>query len=106
MIARVWKCIATNEHVADYVEHFEHSVSTELNAIDGYRGAQILRYSINNNVELTVMHYWDSMDVIHKFAGENVELAVVASRAQEVLVSFDTTVTHYEVILDAQPKHS
>src|SRR5690348_16235180 len=106
MIARVWRCIATKDHVADYVEHFEHSVSTELNAIDGYRDDHILRCRANNNVELTVMTYWESMDVIHQFAGDNVERAVVAPRAQEVLVSYDPTVIHYEIILDAQPKHS
>jgi heme-degrading monooxygenase HmoA len=106
MIARVWKCIAISNHVADYIEHFEHSVSAELNMIDGYEGAYILRRNVNNNIELTVMTLWESMDVIRKFAGDNVELAVVAPRAQEVLETFDSTVTHYEIILDAQPKHS
>ena len=33
MIARVWKAIATSEHVADYQHHFEQSVSPELKTI-------------------------------------------------------------------------
>jgi len=99
MIARVWKCIATSNHVADYIAHFEHSVSAELNQIDGYVGAYILRRNVTDNVELTVTTLWESMDVIRKFAGDNVERAVVALRAQQVLETFDSTVTHYEVIL-------
>lgn len=101
MIARVWKAIATSEHVADYQHHFEHSVSPELKTIEGFRGAYILRRALNGNVEITVMTLWESMDAIRKFAGENMEQAVVEPAAQAVLESFDRTVIHYEVALNA-----
>jgi heme-degrading monooxygenase HmoA len=104
MIARVWKAIATSDHVADYQHHFEHSVSPELKTIEGFQGAYILTRDLNGNIEISVMTLWESMAAIHKFAGENVEVAVVEPAAQAVLESFDKTVLHYEVVLNSPPR--
>lgn len=100
MIARVWKCRAESGKVRDYIEHFEQSVFPELSQITGYQGATILRRDLDDGVELTVITFWESMDAIRRFAGEQVEVAVVAPAAQAVLRSFDTTVTHYDVLLE------
>ena len=102
MIARVWRCTAANDKAADYIEHFNHGVLPELRQIDGYKGAYILRRELNDGVELTVVTLWQSMDSIRKFAGENVETAVVASGAQAVLRTFDQTVIHHEIVLSPE----
>lgn len=102
MIARLWLCTAAREKAADYIDHFQHGVLPELRQIDGYKGAYILRRELDDGVELTVMTLWESMDTIRKFAGETVEMAVVAPAAQAVLRTFDTTVTHYEIALSPE----
>jgi heme-degrading monooxygenase HmoA len=102
MIARTWRCVASSENVSHYVEHFEHSVFPELRSLKGFSEAFILCRPLNDDVELTVMTLWESMDAIRSFAGENAEMAVVAPAAQAVLTSFDDTVTHYDVILNGQ----
>lgn len=102
MIARIWRCVAAREKVADYLAHFEHSVTEELGSIDGYRGASILRRDLDDGVELTVQTLWESLDAIRAFAGAQVEQAVVAPAAQAVLRSYETTVTHYEVVYQSQ----
>src|SRR5215204_6287683 len=102
MIARIWRCTASRENVADYLAHFNHSVIEELSSIDGHRGAYILQRDLDDGVELTVQTLWESIDAIRAFAGEQVEQAVVAPAAQAVLRSYEKTVTHYEVLLKPQ----
>jgi hypothetical protein len=41
------------------------------------------------------------MDAIHKFAGENAEVAVVAPAAQAMFREYDSTVQHFEVALSS-----
>ena len=45
------------------------------------------------------MTLWESMDAIRQFAGEQVDQAVVEPEARAVLRSFDTTVSHHEVLV-------
>jgi heme-degrading monooxygenase HmoA len=99
MIARVWRCMAAIDKAAEYVAHFEHGVFPELREIEGYRGAYVMQRSIRDSIEITVMTLWESMDAIRKFAGDNIEIAVVAPAAQAVLLTFDTTVSHHEIVL-------
>jgi heme-degrading monooxygenase HmoA len=102
MIARVWRASAASEKVADYVRHFQHSVLPELTQIPGYRGFHIMRRDMGDAIEITVMTLWESMDAIRRFAGADVEQAVVEPAAQAVLRSFDTRVSHHEIILSGE----
>jgi heme-degrading monooxygenase HmoA len=99
MIARVWKGYATPENAPLYLEHLQHNVFPELEQIDGYRGANVLQKEANGEVEFIVITYWQSMDAIRQFAGENTEIAVVAAEAQAVLSHYESTVLHYEMPL-------
>lgn len=82
------------------MEHFEHGVFPELKLIEGYRGAYVMTKDRGQDVEILVMTMWESMDAIHKFAGEHAQTAVVAPAAQAILRSFDQTVSHYEIVFD------
>jgi heme-degrading monooxygenase HmoA len=98
MIARTWKAQANLEHVKDYLAHFENNVFPELQEIEGFCGAYVMQKPAGDGVEIQVMTLWESMDAIRRFAGEQVERAVVEPEAQAVLRSFDTTVSHHEVL--------
>jgi heme-degrading monooxygenase HmoA len=102
MIARVWRGIAAPETASDYLQHLQDTVFPELSAIAGYRGATVLRRDSDAGVEFTVQTLWASMEAIRQFAGDQVEVAVVAPSAQPLFRSYDRTVTHYEVVLTAQ----
>jgi heme-degrading monooxygenase HmoA len=104
MIARIWRCMASAENTPHYVEHFQGSVFPELDQLNGFVQAYVLRRDLEDGVELTVITVWESMDTIRRFAGDDVERAVVAPAAQAVLRSFDTTVTHHEILLNMPGK--
>jgi len=80
MIARVWRGIGVTEKANGYVDRLQRAVLPELYQMDGFRGAYLLRRNLDEGVEFTVQTFWESMDAIRKFAGENVEAAVAGVR--------------------------
>ena|SRR5436190_23882214 len=102
MIARIWRGMAaTSVHAEMYLRHVTKTVFPSLSAIQGHRGARVLRRSVGNGVEFVVMTLWDSMESVRRFAGPNPESAVVEPEARAVLSEYDDFVRHYEITYDA-----
>jgi heme-degrading monooxygenase HmoA len=98
MIARVWKGIARDAAHADaYLRHLKARVLPALAAIEGYRDVRVLRRTAHDRVEFLVLTFWDSMEAIRRFAGEDPERAVVEPEARAVLADYDDFVRQYEV---------
>jgi uncharacterized protein len=98
MILRMWRARATVEKSGDYIEHATKKVFPSLSAIEGHRGAYLLRRAVDGAIELVVLTLWESMDAVRKFAGVKPEKAVVEPEARAVLTAFDESVTHFEVV--------
>jgi heme-degrading monooxygenase HmoA len=103
MIARVWRGWEQPEQAAAYEQHFTTAVQDELRAVEGFVGAQLLRRQAGDEVEIMAITTWESMTVIYGFAGEDVERAVVAPEAQQILSRFEDRVVHYEVVRAIEP---
>jgi heme-degrading monooxygenase HmoA len=98
VIARVWRGVALGAANADaYRRHLTANVLPALKKIPGHREARVLRREEAQRVEFLVMTFWDSMDAIRRFAGEDPERAVVEPEARAVLAEYDDFVRHYEV---------
>ncbi|HEX9332464.1 MAG TPA: antibiotic biosynthesis monooxygenase [Anaerolineales bacterium] len=102
MIARMWRGFAFPEKAEDYVKHLQMSVLPELRQIEGFQEVYLMRQDSSESVEFIVLTIWESMDAIHKFAGENAEIAVVASSAQPLFREYDSTVKHFEIVLNSR----
>ncbi len=100
MIARIWRGYALPEKAEEYVKHLQSSVLPELRQIDGFQGVTLMRQDSVQVVEFIVLTLWESMDAIHKFAGDDAEVAVVAPAAQPLFREYDPTVRHFEVVLN------
>ena len=101
MIVRLWKGKTKLGMAGDYRRHLEHTVFPELRKLPGFIGAELFNREGNEGTEVVVMSKWDSMDAVRQFAGEAPDHAVVEPRAREVLSSFDESVAHYEIVLEA-----
>lgn len=99
-VLRLWKGRATAAKAEDYVRHASQTVFPQVQALPGHRGAYLLRRSVGDGVEFTVLTLWDSMDAVRGFAGPDPGKAVVEPAARAALSDFDETVTHYEVVVD------
>ena len=64
--------------------------------IDGYQGAHLLRRHDGEEIEFVTILWFDSIDAVRVFAGDNHEQAVVPDEAQRLLVRFDDRSRHYE----------
>jgi uncharacterized protein YciI/heme-degrading monooxygenase HmoA len=101
-ILRMWKARSTVEKAPEYVQHATEKVFPALAAIEGYRGAYLLRRAADQDVELAVFTVWESMEAVRKFAGPTPENAVVEPAARATLTSFDDVVTHFEIVGNTQ----
>lgn len=99
-IARTWRALATRQGADAYVRYFDQTLRPELAALAGYRGAVVLRQD-GDQTRIVVITRWASLDAVRAFAGDAVMRAVVEPEARALLLSFDDSVEHFEVVLDA-----
>ena len=65
--------------------------------IAGYRGIHLFRRNLGDEVEFVTVMWFDSIEAVRVFAGEDYEVAVVPSEARALLSRFDARSQHYEV---------
>ena len=98
MISRQWTGIAWTSEADNYVQHLREETFPRLAQIDGFRRASILRRDVSDGVEFLIITEWQSRDAIHAFAGDVIDVAVVPDKVQAMMVTFDRTARHYEVV--------
>ena len=98
MILRIWRAYADTSSSDRYQRHLLDNVRPELEKIAGFRGLLLVTRQHGDEVEFVVQTLWDSMEAIRTFAGPQPERAVVEPAAAAVLLRFDVTVDHYEVL--------
>jgi len=104
IILRMWRARSTVEKMGEYVQHATRKVFPALRAIEGHRGAYLLRRAVDGVVELVVLTLWESMEAVRTFAGVEPERAVVEPEARAALTDFDDFVTHFEIIHSTVPR--
>jgi heme-degrading monooxygenase HmoA len=72
-------------------------VGIQNRKIAGYRGIQLFRRELDDEVEFVTIMWFDSMEAVRAFAGEDYEVAVVPLRAKALLSRFDARSQHYAV---------
>ena len=102
MILRSWSARATMDGAERYVRYFQESLLGTLRRFEGHRGAMVLTRDAGDEVEVTVVTLWDSLEAIRRFAGPEPTVAVVEEEARAMLLRFDGHVTHAVVRLEAR----
>jgi antibiotic biosynthesis monooxygenase (ABM) superfamily enzyme len=99
MISRIWRGWTTKANAAAYEELLRTEIlpGIEDRGIPGLRGEHLLRREVGDEVEFVTIMWFDSWEVVRRFAGEDYERAYVPPRAREVLERFDERSRHYEV---------
>jgi len=97
VIARTWRGWTRAEDADDYVAYLRETGMHEYRTTPGNRGAWILRRPQGDRVEFVTLSFWDSMDAVRAFAGDDPERAVFYPDDDRFLVERDETVDHYEL---------
>ena len=105
MIARFWTAKIAKAHAPVYADHLKSQVLTTLRKVDGYVGARLLEREKSDSVEIVVITFWRSLDSIRKFAGPDLEKAVVSDDVVSLFLQYDKRVRHYKVVLTDDPQH-
>lgn len=100
MMGRVWHGW-TNRENADADEEL---LGTEIfpgiaeRSTQGYHSMDLLCRDVDDGVEFVTILWFDSLDTVRAFAGEDYEVGVVPPKARQLLSRFDDRSTHYHVI--------
>lgn len=99
MISRIWHGWTTHAKADDYEALLKNEIFVGIHdrQIPGYRGIHLLRRNHGAEVEFITIMWFDSLDAVRTFAGEDYETAVVPPKARELLSRFDRRSQHYEV---------
>jgi heme-degrading monooxygenase HmoA len=104
MIARIWRGWARPAGADAYERYFRETLTPELLRLPGFEGAQLLRRDHGDDVELRTVTWFESLDAVRRFAGEDHERAVVSELARSLLTRYDRTVHHFEVAVTVPPR--
>jgi len=99
MISRIWHGYTTPGNADTYEALLRDEIFTgiEARSIAGLREIQMLRRDLGDEVEFVTEMWFDSLDAVVEFAGEDYEVSVVPPAARAVLARFDERSQHYEV---------
>ena len=99
MISRIWHGWTTPVNADAYENLLKSEIFTGIQnrSIAGYRGIELLRRDMGDEVEFVTIMWFDTLNAVRDFAGEDYEVAVVPPRARAVLAHFDARSQHYNI---------
>lgn len=98
MIARTWRGWTASKDEDAYVDYLNETGIREYRSTPGNRAAYILKRRTGERTEFVTLTFWESLDAIRGFAGDDIERAVFYPEDDRYLVDRETGVSHYEVI--------
>ncbi len=99
MIGRIWHGWTAPANADAYEALLKSEIFTGIGErhIPGYRGIQLFRRSLGDEVEFITIMWFDSLEAVRAFAGDDYEAAVVPAKARMLLARFDARSQHYDV---------
>lgn len=97
MIARIWHGATDASKADEYLAYLNETGLPDYRATPGNRGAYVLRRVENGTAHFQTVSFWDSIESIKKFAGEDYERARYYDRDKDFLLEFEPAVAHYEL---------
>ncbi|NOT05048.1 MAG: antibiotic biosynthesis monooxygenase [Anaerolineales bacterium] len=99
MISRIWHGYTTHENTDAYESLLKSEIFIGIRGrnIPGFQEIQLFRRDLGKETEFITIMWFDSIESVRAFAGEDYEAAVVPPKARALLARFDERSQHYEV---------
>ena len=99
MISRIWHGYTSPANADAYEALLKSEIFTGIKGrnITGFKEIQLFRRELPDETEFITVMWFDSLEAIRVFAGEDYEAAVVPPKARALLSRFDERSQHYEV---------
>jgi hypothetical protein len=100
MICRLWRGWTTPENAGSYERIVRSEVIPGIEAMDiaGFRHIDLMVRDLGDEVEFQTLMWFDGLDSIRAFVGDDCAVSHVPAAARAVLKRFDERAAHYEVI--------
>lgn len=100
MICRLWRGWTSPANAAAYEAIVRGEVIPGIEAlrIRGFLHIDLMRRDLGSEVEFQTLMWFDNLESIKAFMGEDYEVSHVPPAARAVLSRFDQRAAHYEVV--------
>ena len=97
MIARIWHGRTKIEDFEEYTKFLKDRAIPDYKNTEGFVKLVFLRNIKDNAAHFTLITFWENLDVIKNFAGDDFEKPKYYPEDDNFLLEFEEKVTHYEV---------
>lgn len=97
MIARIWPGKTSLENFKAYTDFLIKTAIPDYQKTAGFKNLTFLKQIKNNEGHFTLITFWENMEVIRNFAGQEVDMAKYYPEDVAFLLEFDEKVAHHEV---------
>ena len=97
MIVRTWRGATRAADAAAYVDYLMETGIPEYEATPGNRGTLLLHRIDGERAEFLILSWWDSLEAVSGFAGEDIATAVFYPADDRFLIDRDLEAFHWEI---------
>ena len=94
----MWHGRVPTEKAARYREFLNARAIPDYRSVPGNVSAHVLERADGETTHFVTLTFWEGMDAIRGFAGDDVAVAKYYPEDREFLLDFEPTVVHYEVV--------
>lgn len=98
MIARMWHGRVDSTRAEEYHQYLIDTGLNDYKTTEGNRGVFLLKRDDGDITHIYTLTFWDSIESIKKFAGEDYEKARYYPEDKDFLKEFEPEVTHFDVM--------
>jgi heme-degrading monooxygenase HmoA len=97
MIARMWHGRVATSNAQSYREFLNARAIPDYRSVEGNVSVHILQRTDGEVTHFVTLTFWNDLDCIKAFAGEDPEVAKYYPEDDQFLLEFEPRVLHYEV---------
>lgn len=98
MIARMWHGKVPTAKAKAYREFLNQRAIPDYQSVEGNKGVYILEQTEGEITHFVTLSFWENIEVIKGFAGEDTDVAKYYEEDKDFLLEFEPKVLHYEVV--------
>lgn len=100
MIARIWHGRTKADDYEEYTEFMKTEAIPDYKKTAGFVKLVFLRRLDGEIAHFDLITYWENLEVIKNFAGEDYEIAKYYPEDERYLLEFEEKVSHHEVFAE------
>ena len=100
MIVRMWQGRVDSSKSDEYAEFMKQRAAPDYSSVDGLQKLLFLRKNEKDVAHFLLVTYWDSMESVKKFAGEQPEKAKYYPEDDQFLLEKEELSALYEVFYE------